>query len=222
MSLRTLFSVLAIASFVLSGCELTRQVRSVERSGFLGDYSQLKPGADGEAQLVYVDPRADFKAYDAILIDSVALWRTAGAAALPKDEEQALTDYLYQSLHDELSQDYRIVDRPGPRVLRLRVAITEAKGANVVGNAVTSIIPQLRLISTAAGVSTDTQALVGKAGIEGELTDSVSGRQLMAAVDARAGAKQVRGGLAKWSDVKNAFDFWAQRLRARLKQERGG
>ena len=59
-------------------------------------------------------------------------------------------------------------------------------------------------------------AHVGKAGIEGEITDSMSGARLMAVLDERQGTKAVRGGIRTWSDVKLASEFWAERLRKRL------
>ena len=101
-------------------------------------------------------------------------------------------------------------------MLRLRAALTEAKAAKVVRATVTTILPQARLLTTAIGVGADVQALVGRARIEGELTDSVTGRRLMAAVDARSGGKTLRGGFGKWTDVRHSFDFWAERLRKRL------
>jgi hypothetical protein len=104
--------------------------------------------------------------------------------------------------------------------MRLRAAITEAKGARVLGNAVTSIVPQLRLLSTAAGLAADTAVLVGKVGVEAELTDSLTGERLLAAVDERAGTKALRGGLGKWSQVQEAFGFWANRIRERLSELR--
>ena len=42
--------VLALA--LLASCATTRQTRSVETSGFLGDYSMLRGGKGEEAQLV--------------------------------------------------------------------------------------------------------------------------------------------------------------------------
>ena len=59
----------------------------------------------------------------------------------------------------------------------------------------------------------------GKAGVEGELTDSVSGVR-PAAVDERVGNKTIRGGLGEWSQVERAFEFWAERLRQRLAELR--
>ncbi len=43
---------------ILVGCESepTKQIRPVTTSGFLGDYSMLREGGEGEAALVYVNP----------------------------------------------------------------------------------------------------------------------------------------------------------------------
>ncbi len=61
----------------------------------------------------------------------------------------------------------------------------------------------------------------GKAGVEGDITDSLTGVRLMGAVDERQGTKAIRGGFGKWSDVEQAFDFWAERLRGRLASPSG-
>jgi hypothetical protein len=209
-------------SLALAACATTRQSPSEpEKSGFLGDYSQLREGGEDEAQLVYLNPDTPWSSYDAVLIDSVTLWRDPDTEELPAEEAQTLTDALYAALHEQLGQDYRIADEPGSGVIRLRVAITEVKGASVVTNTVTSVIPQFRLLTTLGGMAAGTAKLVGTAGIEAELTDSVSGERLAAAVDERWGTKAVRGGIGKWSDAKLAFDYWAQRIRERLAALRG-
>lgn len=210
-------AVAVVAAALLTGCATTRQSRGVgEESGFLGDYSDLKPGGKDEAQLIYIRPDADWARYDAIEIDSVTLWLDSKTEDIPKEEQQQLTDYLYNALYEHLSKDYKIVDHPGPGVMRLRAAITEAKGSKVVMNTITSIVPQLRLLTTIVGMSAGTSVLVGKAGVEAELTDSMTGQRLMAGLDERQGTKAIRGGIKKWSDVKLAFDFWAERLQKRL------
>jgi hypothetical protein len=213
--------LVAIAA-LLAGCATTRQSRGVgEPSGFLGDYSDLREGKGDEAQLVYIRPDVDWARYTAIQIDSVTLWRDAKTEDVPPEDQQHLTDYLYESLHEALSKDYEIVDRPGPNVMRLRAAITEAKGSRVVMDTVTSIVPQLRLLTTIGGMAAGSSVLVGKAGVEAELTDSISGARLMAGLDERQGTKAVRGGIKKWSDVKLAFDYWSERLQKRLAQLSG-
>lgn len=216
-----LLALLAL-SLGVTACATTRQSRgSGSESGFLGDYSDLQKGKGDEAQLRYIDDSAHWSEYNAIQIDSVTLWRDAKTEDVSAEDQQRLTDYLYKALNDQLSKDYRMAEGPGPGVLRLRAAITEAKGSKVVMDTITSIVPQLRLATTIVGMAAGTSVLVGKAGVEGELTDSVSGRRLAAFVDERQGTKALRGGIKKWSDVERAFDYWAQRLRERLAELRG-
>ena len=212
---------LLLLCFVLSACATTRQRRSAEPSGFLGDYSDLREGEGDEALLIYINPAADFSQYSAVMIDSVTLWRSAETSKVSAEDQQALTDYFYAALQKQLDKDYKIVDAPGAGVMRLRAAITEASGANVVAAGVTTVVPQLRLITTVGGMATDTAAMVAEAGLEGEITDSLTGTRLVAAVDRRAGTKTLRGGMGKWSRVEESFDYWAERLQKRLAELRG-
>jgi len=206
-----------VAAALFTACATTRQSRGIgEASGFLADYSDLREGGKDEPQLIYIRPDVDWAGYTAIQIDSVTLWRDARTEDVPQEEQQQLTDYLYNALYEHLSKDYQIVEHPGPNVMRLRAAITEAKGSKVVMNTITSIVPQLRLLTAIVGMSAGTSVLVGKAGVEGEITDSMTGQRLMAGLDERQGTKAIRGGIKKWSDVKLAFDFWAERLQKRL------
>ena len=214
-----MLGVLAL-SLALAACSTTRRTRSVETSGFLGDYSQLEKGEKDQAQLVYLNPKADFSKYDAIMIDSVTLWQSSETSELSEEDQQMLTDFFYQALHEALSKDFQVVDSPGPRVLRLRAALTEAKGARVVGNAVTSIIPQFRLLATLAGTAADSAVFVGEATAEAEITDSITGTRLLAGVDQRTGTKALRSGLKTWSDVKTVFDYWSGRIATRLQELR--
>jgi len=208
---------LVTALVIAAACATTRQSRGTgEASGFLGDYSDLRKGEKDEPQLIYIRPGVDWARYEMIHIESVTLWRNEKTDDVPEEEQQILTDFLYHALHEQLDQDYEIVDEPGPNVLQLRAAITEAKGSKAVMNTITSVIPQLRLLTTIVGMSAGTSVLVGKAGIEGEITDSMTGERLMAALDQRQGTKAVRGGVKTWSDVKLATEFWAERLRKRL------
>ena len=211
--------VLAVTA---AGCAMTRQTRTVAPAGFLKDYSQLKEGGQGEAQLVYLNPRAEWSKYRKIQIDPVTIWVTDGSSleSVPEEDRQLLADYLHEAVHTELSKEYRIVREPAPDALRVRLAITDAKGASVVGNTVSKFVPQLRVLTTVGGLATDTQALVGRVGIEGELLDSMTDERLGAAVDRRAGTKAIRSGMSTWADVQRASDYWAERLRTRLAELR--
>jgi hypothetical protein len=216
----------AVASLVLAvaACALTRSPRErAEPSGFLGDYSQLREGMDDEADFVYTNPDVDWSRYDAILIESVAVWhRGSEQVEISEAEAEALATYLYNALHQELGKDYQIAERSGSGVMRLRAAITEAEGANRAGKAITSVIPQLRTLSTLGGMGADMAVVVGEAAIEVDLRDSETDERLMAAVDERWGTKALRAGFSEWGDVEHAYDFWAKRIRERLTELRNG
>jgi len=213
--------VLALA--FAAGCAGSRQPRGgTEESGFLRDYSQLQPGGDDRAKLVYFAPDANLGGYDAVIVDSVTLWPGAEAnlEKLSREDQQALADGMYTSLVKALGQDYRIVTSPGPNVMRLRAALTEAEASNVPLDVIATVIPQVNLLTRIGGVAANTSLTVGMARAEMELTDSLSGRRLAAAVDERVGGRRLRGVTDKWSDVQAAFDAWAEQLRKRLAEER--
>ena len=215
----TVLVVLGLVIF-LAGCQTTRATRSVETHGFLGDYSQLREGEGDEAQLVYIDRTVSFGKYDSVIIDSVTFWQS-GDANVSEEDQQMLTDAFYLSLDTKLKEHgFATVKRHGPNVLRLRAAITEAEGAATVANAITSIIPQTRMLSTLAGMATDTAVFVGQASIEVDLRDSATDRRVAAGVDRRVGTKAIRAAFSEWKHVTEAFDYWAERIAKRLEELR--
>ena len=195
---------------VCVGCAPTRQTRSVDKSGFLGDYSKMTPGSGDQAQLRYEKPGVDWWKYDSVQIKSVELWGSKNFSKLSMEEEAALTGSLYHAFHDELGKDFKLVEDAGPKTIVMRLAITEAKGANGTMNAVTTAVPQLKLINTLGGMATDVAVFVGEAEIEMELTDGTTGERIFAGVDERVGTKTYKGMFSKWDDVDEAFKYWAE------------
>lgn len=200
-----------------TGCGATRQAGTVASSGFLGDYSQLEKGRDPDvALLVYVDEVERFSEYEAVLIDTVTVWQSEATSGLSEADAQHLTNLFYKALHDEISKDWKIATEPGTRVMRLRAAITTAQGANVPMNALTTVLPKGDLLRLSTGLGKDAGAFVGRASVEGELSNSLSGKRLFAAVDQRIGRRAAKGALSEWSDVEEALRWWAARVRERL------
>ncbi len=208
---------------VLAGCASTVQKGGAEPSGFLGDYSQLKEGTDDEAQLIYINPETDFAAYDKVIIEPITIWadEDSDVADLPEEDRQMLMDYLFKAAKDNLEGDYAIVDKPGPGVMVLKVAIIDAEGSMVVLDTLTSLYPGTHVLSYGMKLITGTHTFVGEAGVEAEIVDSQTGERLIAAVDERAGNK-VPDFSGTWGDVKDAYDYWAGRLKERLAKLRTG
>lgn len=213
--LRWLGTFAALALVIdLSGCAATRGRRTPPpASGFLRDYSQLQPREGFDAQLVYVNPAADWSGYDAVLLDSVTLWADQETNRIAPEDRQMLADLLYRALHSELSKYFQVVDRPGAGAIRVRAALTQAQGAKVALRTVGTLVPQALVVSTVAGLATDTAATVGAAALEAEAADAITGERLAASVDSRAGTKALltTRTFTKWGDVEAACEYWAQR-----------
>jgi Protein of unknown function (DUF3313) len=216
------FAVVAIALTVVTlaatGCGIIRPTRGrhfedTERSGFLGNYSQLAPREGYDAQEIYLNPNAVWPRYNAIYLESVTLWVNDDSKKLDPKDQKMLTDMLFKSMSEKIGEKFKIVKEPGPGVIKLRMALTEAKGARVALNTVTTVIPQLRMVSGIGGLATDTAALVGAASAELEATDTITNERLAAAIDSRAGTKGVLRMLSKWADVQAVCDHWGERAR---------
>jgi hypothetical protein len=216
--------ILTLVVVAMAACATTQQAKDVGTSGFLGDYSILQKGAgDNEALRRYVNPIADWKNYTKVMIDPVQLWmgQSSPLRNIPREERIRLASLLFGKLRDGLLADYRVVREPGPQVMRISVALTEAAASNTVLDTISSILPTGYVVSGTKSLATGTGTYVGAASVEAKITDAELGTLLAAAVDRRGGAKSLSGVTSEWDDVEESFQFWASTLRYRLCQWRG-
>jgi hypothetical protein len=73
-------------------------------------------------------------------------------------------------------------------------------------------------VSIIKKATTGSNMAVGRASMEIELADSLSGARLAAAIDWREGGKKVVSG--KWTAIEEAFENWVQKLRVWLDKEK--
>ncbi len=223
--MKTVVLTTMLSCCLLAGCATTERARTVNASGFLKDYSLLKKTKGDKAALLYINGAADWTRYDKIIVEPVTIWRVPGSRLedLPANELDMLGRYFRSAIKAELAKDYEIVDLPSPGVLRFRLALTEAQKSQVLMDMVTSVVPIGVAVSAAKRVATGTHSFVGKATVEAELRDAISGNLLAAAVASRVGGKFFDSGkLSSWSDVEEAANHWALRLRERLARGRAG
>ena len=195
-------------------------MKTVEQSGFLRDYSQMKPGGEDRAAQTYVKPGVNFKPYTKLMFERVVVALNSSAVGREIDPEvlKEMTDYYQNALQEAVKDGYQIVDKPGPDVLWVRVAITDVAPSNPTANTMSSIVPVGIAVSAVTKATTDANLGTGEAATEIEVLDSVTKERLAAAVDRRQGGKAAFRG--KWEDTKQAFDFWAKRFRVRLDEAR--
>ena len=135
--MRQMIGAILSLMLVVTGCAATQEAKSVEKSGFLGDYSLLKEGerstikegAEDQALLVYKNPAADWRKYRKVQLDPVTVWMSQKDSQLKDvsvEDRQRLAATLWSKLDESLRKDYEMTSQPGPDVVRIQVAITEA------------------------------------------------------------------------------------------------
>ena len=185
----------------------------------------MHKGKEGRAILVYINPSANWTKYTKVQLVPVQFWKSddpkSPLGKMDTATRQRLVDLLHTSVVDELKKDYQIVGEGGPDVLVIRGAITEARHAKPVIDLVSSAYPPLKILSLAKESLTGTGIGVGVVTVEVELLDGQTHERLAAAVDRRSGTQALQSKFdGTWGDVKLSFDWWAQRLRTRLAEER--
>ena len=185
-----------------------------EFSGFLKDYSALKPNPNLEGNaLTYVstDAQKNLRSYFAIVVDPIEVYVATDVdeAKISEAARKAITTYFAHALTLAVTDAFPVVEASGPLTLRLRAALV---GVDVGGTVPAGDLP--------ADIGPFERALnIGKLGVEMELVDSETGERIAAMVDrtnlgagAEVGAeyfpRHQRFGVAR-----EAFDEWASRVR---------
>ena len=199
---------------VLAACALTQSVKDVPESGFLGDYSRLHKGGDGQAELIYVSPGVDWKNYDKILLDPVTVWRTVKSEdkGVSQHDAQAMANYLYGLIYARFSKQFEMVHDPQPNTLRVAVALTQLGKEDVVLDVISTVEPHVRAATSLYQLVSGEPTFEGEAAIEGRVTDAMTGELLAEGVDKRVGERTLNSrSLKNWGDVENTMQFWVAR-----------
>jgi hypothetical protein len=207
---------IAIISLCLAiGCA-GQKLEVKEHSGFLGDYSKLQPGPEGGIDQRYVKEGVNFKQYSKIMLDQVRFYFKNDAAdkGIDPDDMKELSDKFNRAMIDALGSAYPLVAKPGPNVMRIRVAITDMELPNRTLNTITTVVPAGLVISTIKSGVTGKGTFVGEISMEAEILDSTTNDVLAEGVDRRSGGKI--DSMSKFGTADEAFKFWAQRLRTWL------
>ncbi|MGZ8188767.1 MAG: DUF3313 domain-containing protein [Methylosarcina sp.] len=212
-------SAMALAA-LLSACTTTQKVPLEQASincGLLAnECGKLTPGGKDQASLRYINPSAQWTKYDKVLVEPVTFWG-GNSTSVSAADQHTLVNYFSQQLKEQLGKKFQIVDQPGPGVLKLTVAMTDAETATPVLRSISMVVPQAHILSNLKYLATGTFPFVGGAQGEAKVTDSVSGELLSAAVDKRIGGGSAATGFQwQWGDAENAIDKWCEMLTERL------
>ncbi len=116
-----------LSILILSACATGTDVKLSEGSGFLRDYSSLTETKDAQGKpiRVWVSPKLTPANYDAVLIDPIVYYPeprpSEQVSAATLKEILAYSDNVFKG---RINQQFKVVDRAGPRVLQIRAALT--------------------------------------------------------------------------------------------------
>lgn len=249
-----------VAAALLAGCETQNAMLGsgaavtasdqtrMTRSGFLSDYGRLKPTPWGEGMQCWREPNLNVKQYDKVLISRIVVSLAKPAdkdaqATIDPSDLKTLTDYFHGSLTKALKAQMKVVDKAGPGVVVMRIALTELVPTNVTRSVAGSLIPYGFVAEAGSGVATGRPAgstpYLGAAGMEMQFRDGVSAAILAECRDAEIGRKYAfdedagASDVAKtwasgyvnsfqaWSYARNAFDKWSLLIAKRFAELRG-
>lgn len=207
-----------VAVALLGACKSTPEQT---QTGFLGDYSQLKPAPDREGVMLYIDQGFDFRPYTKLMFDPVQVLVTPkpDQPPVPPEVIQRIGLQFQQSLVQNLAPAYQIVDQPGPDVLRVRAAITGLEPAKPPPGAI-DFLP----LKAAFNVSREAAGAGPRvAEMKSELEVlAPNGKRVAAATVSRRGDQRLpQGGELTWDSLTPITDYWARNFRSRLDQLRG-
>lgn len=187
-----------------------------EWSGFLDDYSRLRLGDVGDLPFVYRNPKANWTAYDKVLIEPIALWRSGKHSLdpIPEADLLHLVAHFERALRSRLGTGFQLVTEPSPGTLRLRLAITEARASDPVIDVLTATPEDDARGGDTGPLGAELAAFIDAAVIEGEIRDAVSGELLAQGLDRRQAGAPPR--LPTWEALDRALAFWADSTCARL------
>ena len=186
------FCALAVLT-ILVGCESPPPEMTV--TGFLSDYSGLKPISDTSYR--YVNPKYDLGNYSKFIVDPVKIIFNEQAKAKVKswDDLEKLRAYMRRAFIDALEPRYHAVaTRPGPGVAKIRIALTN--------------------------VERSAPFKLGSVSMEVELLDTQTSEQIAALIESQEKGVPFYG-YEPWSGAKAVMDDWAQRFYNRLEEAHG-
>ena len=194
-------------------------------SGFLSDYSQLKPQETAAGtDLLYVAPDG-FKritGYTAVMVDQPEILFSADSEyrGMKPDDIQALASMMREAVQEQLTAgNYKVVEQPGANVLFLRLGLTDLylkkKKRGLL--AYTPVGAVVKAGTDALKDALDKVDIIEMT-FEAEMADSTSS-DVIAAIVVKRGARKAEGQKEERMDTdefRATIGEYAGRLRCRL------
>ena len=220
------------------------------RSGFLSDYARLKPVAALDGIECWRDTALNPKQFDKVLVSRIVVslqppkgQKEGEVKTVDPNDLKTLTDYFHGALVKALKPQMQVVDKAGPGVVVIRVALTDLVPTTVTDSLAGTLIPYGFVAEAGSGVATGRPAgstpYLGETGMEMQFRDGANGRIIAECRDTEIGRKYAADvnssavGAAQtwangymssfqaWQYAKEAFDKWSSLVARRFAELRG-
>ena len=173
---------------------------------------RLEPGPPGGAKWRWLKPGVDFSRYKRLMIDTVVFFFAPDSEykGMDPQELKGIADAFRRQMVETLKPGCPIVQKPAPDAVRLRFAITDLRQNRPVLGDTASEGP-LGLSEARPATS---WSGTGATGAEMLMFDSMTGEVVAAARDERTTGLKEK--FTRWGSAEDAFQFWADRLKAFL------
>jgi len=207
--MKKIISGLIISAALLTGCASVNKVTEEKHSGFLSDYSIMKPTQEDPDRLGYLDSDVNWQQYHSIMVDKVIVITPDGEQQTDAVILVAIADKYEEILKQQLSTEFNIVENAGAGTIRFQAAITsvftsydDMKGYQY--------IPIAAAFTGAKRASGSEQQRI-RVTTEVKLLDSVDGQLLGQSIDLKSGDnKQDKDSGILLADVVPILERWAQ------------
>lgn len=216
-------SLLCAAALFAALAPLTTSAQSPEGS-FLTDYSKLQPAKDNPFDEIYLSPKVlqHSTQYTAVMIDQPELFIHPDSKykGMKPDDMKVIGDGLREKVMNELKGGYQVVDKPGPNVLYLRLAVGDLM-LQKKKRPILAYTPVGALVYGAKKLASEVTSNVNLTNmkVEGEVIDSVTNEQFGAFTSSRGSLSVAAGDAQKpisWDELENLFGIVGKRVRCRL------
>ena len=199
--------ILAVLILISSATALAqRSVGNKDFSGWMESYESL---VFNEKRNAFIFSNKEHVGkYEEVLLEPIELYSATGKA--DKDRAQEAMEYLTKGVQAMLEEKGIAATAPGPKVARLKLAITGVEKSKEDLKA-HNLIPVSALFRGAKAATGNVATYIATM-FEGEAVDSVSGERIMAIVTKGISETQKRSGdELTFEDFKPPLDLWLER-----------
>ena len=222
--MKRLIRILSVAALGLAMVLSVVSCASVQKpSGFLdGYYKDMTPMKEMEfTWMRWKKPGVDFSKYDKLMLDGVVFYLSPESQdkGIDPDVMKDLADTFNLDMVNAVKDKYPVVAEPGPDVMRIKFALTGIKQSRPVRSGATTIIPAGLAISIVKKGATGEWSGSGATGSEVMAIDSMTNDVIAVAQTEYIAGFTER--FTEYGSAKDAFKFWAGKLRYLLDRVHG-